>query len=92
MEYIEGVPLRGPLPLPEALRLAIQIADALDAAHRNGITHRDLKPGNILVTKVGVKVLDFGLRIAVQTVRSTGVRRDSEAAVPASCIGVDARI
>ena len=61
MEYIEGVPLRGPLPLPEALRLAIQIADALDAAHRNGITHRDLKPGNILVTKVGVKVLDFGL-------------------------------
>ena len=61
MEYIEGVPLRGPLPLPEALRLAIQIADAVDAAHRNGITHRDLKPGNILVTKVGVKVLDFGL-------------------------------
>jgi eukaryotic-like serine/threonine-protein kinase len=61
MEYIEGAPLRGPLPIPEALRLAIQIADALDAAHRKGITHRDLKPANVLVTKSGVKLLDFGL-------------------------------
>ncbi len=61
MEYIEGVPLRGPMPVREALRLAVQITDALDAAHRHGITHRDLKPGNILVTKAGVKLLDFGL-------------------------------
>jgi serine/threonine protein kinase len=61
MEYIDGQPLKGPLPLDDALRLATQIADALDGAHRKGITHRDLKPGNILVTKAGVKVLDFGL-------------------------------
>jgi Tol biopolymer transport system component/predicted Ser/Thr protein kinase len=61
MEYIDGQPLKGPLPLDEALRLATQIADALDAAHRKGVTHRDLKPGNILVTKAGLKLLDFGL-------------------------------
>jgi predicted Ser/Thr protein kinase len=61
MEYIEGKPLEGPLPLDEALRYAIQIADALDAAHRKGVVHRDLKPANILVTKAGVKLLDFGL-------------------------------
>src|SRR2546421_447047 len=61
MEYIEGKPLAGPVPLEEALRLASQIADALDAAHRKGIVHRDLKPANILVTKGGVKLLDFGL-------------------------------
>ena len=61
MEYVEGEPLHGPLPVTEALRLTIQIADALAAAHRKGIVHRDLKPGNVLVTKSGVKVLDFGL-------------------------------
>jgi Tol biopolymer transport system component/predicted Ser/Thr protein kinase len=61
MEYIDGVPPRGPLPLPQALKYAAQICDALDAAHRKGITHRDLKPANILVTKTGIKLLDFGL-------------------------------
>jgi predicted Ser/Thr protein kinase len=61
MEYVEGQPLTGPVPLAEALRLAGQIADALDAAHGKGITHRDLKPGNILLSKAGVKILDFGL-------------------------------
>ena len=61
MEYIEGTPLKGPLPLHQALKYAAQICDALDAAHRKGITHRDLKPANILVTKTGVKLLDFGL-------------------------------
>ena len=61
MEYIEGTPLKGPLPLAPALKYAIQICDALDAAHRKGITHRDLKPANIMVTKTGVKLLDFGL-------------------------------
>src|SRR5258708_11969149 len=61
MEFIEGTPLRGPLPLDRALRYAVQICDALDAAHKKSITHRDLKPGNILVTASGVKLLDFGL-------------------------------
>src|SRR5690349_17879815 len=61
MEYIDGVPLHGPLPVEQALKYATQICDALDAAHKKGITHRDLKPANILVTKSGIKLLDFGL-------------------------------
>ena len=66
MEYIEGTPLvspknPGPLPLDQALKRAVQICDALDAAHKKGITHRDLKPANILITKTGLKLLDFGL-------------------------------
>ena len=65
MELVEGAPLKGPLPSEEALRLAAQICEALDAAHRKGITHRDLKPSNILVTKQGIKLLDFGLASVV---------------------------
>jgi eukaryotic-like serine/threonine-protein kinase len=61
MEYIEGTGLKGPLPLDQALKYASQICDALDAAHKKGIIHRDLKPANILVTKAGIKLLDFGL-------------------------------
>src|SRR5688572_7486411 len=61
MEYVEGESLHGPVPPAQALELAEQILDALDAAHEKGIVHRDLKPGNILLTKSGVKVLDFGL-------------------------------
>ena len=61
MEYIEGAPLRGPLPPEAALRFAIQIASALEAAHERGILHRDLKPANVLITKSGAKLLDFGL-------------------------------
>ena len=61
MEYIEGTPLKGPLPVDQALKYAAQICDALDAAHSKKITHRDLKPANILVTKQGIKLLDFGL-------------------------------
>jgi eukaryotic-like serine/threonine-protein kinase len=61
MEYVEGAPLKGPLPLAKALEYGRQICDALDAAHRKGIVHRDLKPANILVAKSGVKLLDFGL-------------------------------
>jgi serine/threonine protein kinase/Tol biopolymer transport system component len=60
-EYVEGEPLKGPLPLEKALEYAAQICDALDAAHSKKITHRDLKPANILVTRQGIKLLDFGL-------------------------------
>jgi serine/threonine protein kinase len=61
MEFVEGEPLKGPLPVEKAVEYACQILDALDAAHRKAITHRDLKPGNILVTRQGIKLLDFGL-------------------------------
>ena len=62
MEFIEGEPLHGPLPLEEVLRIAGQIANALAAAHEKGIVHRDLKPANILLKPDrSVKVLDFGL-------------------------------
>jgi eukaryotic-like serine/threonine-protein kinase len=62
LEYVEGKPLSCPLPEREAVRPAIQIATALEEAHRNGIIHRDLKPSNIMVTEKGsVKLLDFGL-------------------------------
>src|SRR6202795_1658059 len=61
MEFVEAPPLKGPLPLEKPLRFPAQICDALDAAHRKGITHRDLKPANIIVTKQGIKLLDFGL-------------------------------
>ena len=61
MEYIDGQPLHGPLPLNEVLHVAGQVADALDAAHAKGILHRDLKPANIMMTASGAKLLDFGL-------------------------------
>ncbi len=66
MEYLDGKTLadrliRGPLPIGEVLRYGIEIAGALDKAHGQGLIHRDLKPGNVMLTKAGAKLLDFGL-------------------------------
>jgi Tol biopolymer transport system component len=66
MEYLEGQTIadrlvRGPLPLSDVLRYAIEIADALDHAHRRGLVHRDLKPSNVMLTETGAKLLDFGV-------------------------------
>jgi Tol biopolymer transport system component len=75
MEYLEGQTLadrlsKGPLPIAEAFSIAIQVADALDKAHRARITHRDLKPGNVMLTKAGAKLLDFGLARTVPAARA----------------------
>lgn len=66
MEFLEGETLaariaRGPLAPEQVLEYSIQVTDALDKAHRKGVTHRDLKPGNIMLTKADTKLLDFGL-------------------------------
>ena len=66
MEYLEGQTLedrlvRGRLPAADVLRYAVELADALDHAHRRGLVHRDLKPGNVMLTKSGAKLLDFGI-------------------------------
>ena len=85
MELLEGETLadrlrRGPLPVAEALSVAIKIAAALDRAHSRGIVHRDLKPGNVMLTPDGPKVLDFGLAKDIVARRAPG----TDSATPTS--------
>ncbi len=66
MEFLDGETVtqrleRGPVPVAEALPIAVEVAEALDTAHRQGIVHRDLKPSNVMLTETGVRLLDFGL-------------------------------
>jgi Tol biopolymer transport system component len=76
MEFLEGETLadrvsKGPLPIEQVLRYGIEICDGLEKAHRSGVVHRDLKPGNIMITKAGAKLMDFGLAKAAATSAAT---------------------
>ena len=91
MEYLEGETLaerikKGPLPLEQVLRYAVEVSDALDKAHRAGITHRDIKPGNIIVTPMGgttgTKLLDFGLAKLKQEVAKATIPASEMPTVP----------
>jgi serine/threonine protein kinase len=87
MECLEGETLaerigKGAIPLDQALAIAAQIADALDRAHSAGVTHRDVKPGNIMLTRDGVKVLDFGLATLIERAEAG----DADATVPAAAL------
>jgi len=90
LEYLEGETLaarlaKGSLATSEVLRYGVQIADALDKAHRKGLTHRDLKPGNIMLTKAGTKLLDFGLAKTGAPPQAMGLSAlPTQAAGPAS--------
>ncbi len=84
MEFLEGETLaarleKGPMPASQVLLYGTQIASALDKAHRNGVTHRDLKPGNIMLTKSGTKLLDFGLAKAVPKLATSTTLHDDSA-------------
>src|SRR5208283_2022725 len=70
MEFLEGQTLadrlmKGPLPLEQVLKYGVEICEGLEKAHKTGVVHRDLKPGNIMLTKAGAKLMDFGLAKAV---------------------------
>jgi len=96
MECVEGETLakrleKGPLPLEQVLKYGMQIADALDKAHRSGIAHRDLKPGNIMLTAAGAKLLDFGLAKPAAPLTSavmlTAVTQDSPVTEQGTIVG-----
>jgi len=82
MEYVEGRTLReriaqGPIPVRQALDIAVEVAEALQCAHEKGLVHRDIKPANIMLMEKGhAKVMDFGLAKAVTSVRPPGVQEE----------------
>jgi eukaryotic-like serine/threonine-protein kinase len=91
MEYLEGESLadrlkRGPLPQAELLKIAIQVADALEKAHRAGVVHRDLKPANVMLTKLGAKLLDFGLAKPLAAAAGPAARGSGSASVLAGAL------
>jgi eukaryotic-like serine/threonine-protein kinase len=96
MEFVEGETLehrlkKGALPLDQALKYAIEIAGALDQAHRHGVIHRDLKPANVMLTKAGAKVLDFGLaKIRIKEVAAGGSHSTSEVTQEGVILGTPA--
>jgi eukaryotic-like serine/threonine-protein kinase len=87
MELLEGETLadrlkRGPLPLDQVLRYGAEIAEGLDAAHRCGVVHRDLKPGNIMLTKAGAKLMDFGLAKGMAATKQVSVELTATMTTP----------
>jgi eukaryotic-like serine/threonine-protein kinase len=88
MQHLEGETLASrlakcPLPIDQAIKYGVQIAEALDKAHRQGIVHRDLKPQNVMLTKAGAKLLDFGLsKTTPAALTSTPGISDAQGAVP----------
>ena len=92
MELLEGESLadrisRGPLPLEQVLRFGMQIAEALEKAHKAGVVHRDLKPGNIMITKTGAKLLDFGLAKPTAVLAPEGVTQQKTLTEEGTIIG-----
>jgi len=88
MEYLEGETLadrlaKGPLPLPRVLKFGVDICEGLDRAHKSGVVHRDLKPGNIMLTRSGAKLMDFGLAKSAPTMASvSSPSRTMELTIP----------